>query len=218
MLELLFIRHGRTEYNVNRKVMGRKPIPLDDVGRAQSKELAVRLSGEKIDAIISSPVFRAIQTAEVIAAFHEDLKVEQDEGLIEIDYGQWEDLTFDDLVAKHESEWRTYREDPKRTSFPGGESMKEAGRRVGEFMDKILKRFDTGRVALISHADVIKLAFLHVLDMELKYLVRFSIDNCAICLVRITKDTGPRLVILSSLDGIGKDMISIDSTCHRERP
>jgi len=210
MLELLFIRHGQTEYNAKRQVMGRQPVPLNDLGLRQAGELAERLEGSRIRAVITSPVLRAKQTAEAIGA-KLGLKVQEAEALAELDYGEWVNRDIDELIAENADLWREYRTRPDRTSFPGGESIQGASKRIGAFADGLTKTIGEGRVAIVSHADVIKIAIVHLLGLDLRHVARFSIDNCAVCMLRLTESGGPRLVILSAADCLGLKSVSIDT-------
>lgn len=206
MLELLLIRHGQTEWNVMQKVMGRQPIPLSDRGRAQAEALSDYLSEAKLSAVISSPVLRAMQTAGIVASRHDGIEVEPDEGLSEIDYGEWVNLTFAELTEKHGETWRRYREDPNDLVLPGGESMPEVAARVKALVDRVRARFPEGRVALVSHADVIKLVLIELIGLDIKHILRLSIDNCSMLLVRVREDTGARLIMYNPQNGFGNDM------------
>ena len=206
MLELLLIRHGQTDWNLQQKVMGRQPIPLNATGRRQAGELAAFLAGARIDAVYTSPVRRAQETAEIIARGREGLAVEDEEGLAEIDYGEWVNLTFAELTEKHRETWRRYREDPNDLVLPGGESMPQVVARVARVVADVRRRFADGRVALVSHADVIKLLLLDILGLDVKNILRLSIDNCAMLLVRFHPELGPRLVVFNPANGFGKDM------------
>ena len=206
MLELLLVRHGQTEWNTAQKVMGRQPVPLNDAGRAQSQALGNYLKNARLRAVISSPVLRAKQTAEILASFHKGIGVEEDEGLAEIDYGDWINLSFAELAEHHGETLRRYRLDPGDLVLPGGESMQEVVGRVADTIERIKGRFDDGRVALVAHADIIKLALLNLLGLELKSLIRFSVDNCSMILVRFYPEIGPRMVLYNSFNGFGKDL------------
>ena len=211
MLELLLIRHGQTDYNAKRKVMGRLPIPLNVAGHEQAEKLAERLDGEGLHAILTSPVLRARQTSEVIAAKQNGVAVEDAEALAELDYGDWVDMDIDEVTADNPEAWATYRSRPHEMRFPGGESLADASARIGSFLNEVSDRFDDGMVALVSHADVIKMALLHLLGLPLKHLANISIDNCSISMVRMAPDTGPRLVMLSGFDGVGMKAHKVDS-------
>lgn len=206
MLEFLLIRHGQTDWNVGQMVMGRQPIPLNDKGREQARDLGAFLAGAGLSRVITSPVLRALETARIIAQAAGGVAVEEEEGLSEIDYGEWVNLSFAELLTRHCETWRRYREDPNDLVLPGGESMAEVVARVAGVIDRVRTAQPDGRVALVSHADIIKIALLHLLGLELKTILKLSIDNCAMLLVRFTPELGPRLVLYNAANGFGKDM------------
>jgi broad specificity phosphatase PhoE len=211
MLELLLIRHGQTDYNAKRLVMGRQPIPLNDVGLRQAEELSRKLEGADIHAVITSPVLRAKQTAERIAKSCGGIDVEEAAGLAELDYGDWVNRDIDEIIAENPGEWKKYRTRPEAMGFPGGESIADASKRVGAFAEGVARRYEGGRVALVSHADVIKIALVHLLGLELRYMARLSVDNCAVCMLRMTEKNGPRLVMLSCTDSLNLKGESVDA-------
>jgi broad specificity phosphatase PhoE len=206
MLELLLIRHGQTDWNAQQKVMGRQPIPLNETGMGQAKALAEYLGKTKLSHIITSPVLRAKQTSEMIAGCQDEVVIEESDALAEIDYGDWINLSFDDLARDHGELLKKYRLDPGDLVLPGGESMKDVAVRVGGLLMDVMERFDEGRVALVSHADVIKIALLDLLELDLHTLKRLSVDNCALLSVRIYPEIGPRLIMYNALNGFGNDM------------
>jgi len=194
MLELLLIRHGRTDWNDSRIVMGHKPVPLNDVGISQAEELADYLAGAGLRAIISSPIRRAARTAEIIAKRQDGIVVELDEGLAEIDYGEWVGKSFFELEENNSEIWRAYHESPQDVQLPGGETMRDVADRVARTLDRVRASFDDGRVAIVSHADVLKLAIVNLLKLDIAKIRKFTVDNCAIMLVRFYPEVGPRLV------------------------
>jgi broad specificity phosphatase PhoE len=210
MLELVFIRHGQTAYNAGRKVMGRNPVPLNEEGRRQAQAVASRLRKIPFDAILSSPMQRAMETAGILAAGREGMVVEACEGIQELDYGDWVDLSFDEVIARYAQEWQTYRSDPANATLPGGENMRDACTRIGTFVQGAIKRFATGRVALVSHADVIKIAMLCALGMELEYMKMLTVDNCAVCMIRISERAGAKLVLLGCSEGLASEAMNLD--------
>lgn len=205
MLELLFIRHGRTDWNDKRLVMGRRPIPLNVEGRAQVERTAKFLKSANFEAVVTSPVTRAMETSEIIAR-HCGLAVERDVRLSEIDYGDWVGRTFADVASQNPKVWNEYHANPSCVVVPGGEAIADVVKRVGDAMDDIQGRFHDGRVAIVSHADVIKIAILHLLDLDLGKIRRFTIDNCAIMLVRVYPEIGPRLVAYGAGNLFEKDV------------
>lgn len=205
MLELLFVRHGQTDWNAKRLVMGRRPIPLNDVGRKQAEGLSNFLKKGKLSAVISSPVLRAMETAKAVAAPHK-LKVIEDAGLAEVDYGDWVGKDFDDLACNDAELWREYHLNPENVSLPNGEAMPDVIKRISVFMEKVLDTYDNGRIAIVSHADVLKLAVAGLLDLQMNAIKGMSIDNCAMILIRMQKEVGPRLIFYNYDNGFGLDM------------
>ena len=156
-MKLFIIRHGQTAWNASKVFRGRKDIPLSDVGRRQAELAAERLADQGIRRIISSPLARARQTAEPLAA-RLALAVEPDDRLIDISYGTWEGqgdeqirASFPDLHVR----WTTH---PDTIRFPGGETLAEvASRAVPAIRDYAAAGLD---VALFTHRVVAKVLLL----------------------------------------------------------
>lgn len=134
MLDLLITRHGRTGAG---EVMlgGQLDVPLAPEGRAEADALAHRLAGVRIDRIISSPMLRALETAQAIATGR---PIEIDDRLRELDYGRWESLSYDEIEA-HDPELRArWERDPASTHSPGGESGDDVAARTLHFLVDLL--------------------------------------------------------------------------------
>jgi broad specificity phosphatase PhoE len=207
MFEMLLVRHGQTDWNKTGKIMGRRPISLNEKGRSQAKGIAEYLSDVPIDVIYTSPMARALETAEIIASLHRPpVEVRADQALTEIDYGSWVDRTFADIEGEGSEAWRTYRMAPHMVRFPGGESMMDVFARVSALVKKVVDVKGDGRVVFVSHADVVKAAMLNLIGVDAAHLMKFSIDNCAMILVRFYKDVGPRVIVYNQKNGFGRDM------------
>jgi len=180
MLEILLIRHGQTDWNRDRRIMGRKPIPLNTHGRRESEAIGRALREVDLHGIFTSPVLRAVQTARLIARGRK-LKLETAPELAEIDYGQWIGKTFDDVTE--DEAYRIYHATPRHAQPPGGEKMVDVHRRAVEFIEGLRKRHAEGRLAVVSHADVIKIVVTHYLGLDLNDLLRLRIDNCSVSLL-----------------------------------
>ena len=192
MKELLLIRHGQTDWNRDRKIMGRKPIPLNETGRKQAEKLAGYLAASPLDICISSPVLRAFETAQIVCS-QQNVKPVLREELAEIDYGTWVDQTFSWIHENQAEAWEKYRTDPNDLIFPGGESIQNVAQRMGVLIDEALKVYPGQRVAFVSHADVLKFAIAHIFQFPLTILRQFSFENCGVALIRYDEDLGPRL-------------------------
>lgn len=122
-------RHGRTAYNNERRFQGRLPVPLDDVGRAQAHELAERAAPLDFSVLWCSPLRRARETADIVAA-RIGLEPREDERLVETDAGAWTDRTFAEVQAEAPQEFARFASLDMTFAFPDGESFTDQGARV----------------------------------------------------------------------------------------
>src|SRR5262245_36691264 len=120
MLTLVLTRHGLTDRSTPEQHLGQHlDAPLNEAGRDQAEALGRRLEGVDFDRGISSPPVRAREPAVIVAPPE---RVETDARLLEMDYGEWEGLTYDDLERDHPAERRRWEQAPDMIRYPGGES------------------------------------------------------------------------------------------------
>lgn len=150
MTTLCMIRHGQTKWNIEGRYQGQSDVDLNEVGFSQAEKLALGLAGEKFDAIFSSDLMRAKNTALAIARQH-NLDVKVDRRLREIHQGEWEGLLVQDIQEKYEEVWRQREIDPADMRPPGGESVEEVAARVYAALDDIALAYPQGRIAVVSH-------------------------------------------------------------------
>jgi broad specificity phosphatase PhoE len=182
----LFMRHGETTWNREGRVMGRHPIDLDEHGRAQvASAIAVaRLIAP--DLIVSSPLNRARQSAEIIAEGIGDMPVAIDEDLSEVRYGRWEGMVYDELVD--DPDYIRYREHTLDTPTPGGETIPQVqSRGVGAVMRAIAAN-PGKRILFVSHGDIIRTVLCHFIGLELEHFRRIRVDNATFSAVQIAGD------------------------------
>ncbi len=172
------MRHGQTA-TTGRVLPGRAPgLHLADAGVAQAERAAQRLSElKRIDAVISSPLERARQTAAPIAAAR-NLKVKIHRGLNECDFGEWTGAELKTLMKK--PEWGVVQRAPSAFRFPGGESFIEMQTRIVQTLNEVAARHTGGVVVCVSHADPIKAAMAHALGTHLDLFQRIVISTCSI--------------------------------------
>ena len=150
MTEFCLVRHGQTDWNLEGRYQGQSDIPLNENGRIQAQMLAGKLKGAPFDAIYSSNLERAKQTADAIAAVL-DLPVKTDTRLCEINQGEWEGQ-FVDIIRNHYIElWRQRTTDPANVRPPGGETVREVAQRVYAALDEIAHNYPDGSVLIVSH-------------------------------------------------------------------
>src|SRR3990167_4847296 len=189
MTTLFLIRHGRTAWNAERRIQGQANIPLDEVGNSQVLSLAQSLLPERFEAIYSSPLHRALQTAGVIARGRK-LDVIIDNRLIERDYGLWTGML--DAEARQQytdifsGNWRV-------SGIPGGENQQVLVSRAVSFLDDILNRHPEGQIAIASHDCLLGAMLGSILKMPLEMHEALRFKNCGYAIVRFVGGK-PRLM------------------------
>ncbi|MEE8318999.1 MAG: histidine phosphatase family protein [Dehalococcoidales bacterium] len=179
MTEIRLIRHGETGWNAAELFRGRADIALNENGLRQAELLAEYFKDEKIDAIYSSPLERARKTAEIIAGRHE-LEVKNTGGLIDIDFGEWQGLSRQEVKDRYGELYATWINHPDRVKFPGGESLGEVRQRAREFVDKLVAEYEGKTVALVSHRVVNKVLICALLGLDDAHFWSIRQDTCGI--------------------------------------
>jgi probable phosphoglycerate mutase len=173
----LLIRHGHTDA-VGQRLVGRLPgVGLSLRGKAEVAALAARLACTRLAAVYSSPLERAVRTAEPIAAVHR-LDVTSLDSLTELDFGEWTGRTFDALDRL--PAWRRFNTHRATAPVPGGETALDVQRRVVRMLDQLRITHPHETVALVSHQDVIRTAILHCAGVSLDLFDRFEVSPASI--------------------------------------
>ena len=143
MLEIILVRHGETEFNAAETFRGRADVPLNETGLKQAKLLGEYLSREKINVVYSSPLQRAVKTAEAIAA-PQKLKVKIVENLNDIDCGEWQGLTLKEVKERYEDIYQDWLDTPEQVRIPGGESLEDVRSRALPFVQDAVTALPRG--------------------------------------------------------------------------
>ena len=178
MAEIILVRHGETEWNVAEVFRGRIDIELNETGIKQAELLAEYLSGVKTDAIYSSPLKRALKTAEVIAGYHK-LGVDIVPGLIDFDYGKWQGLSHQEVKDKYKKLYAEWISHPDRVRMPAGESLDDVRERAVAVVDDAVGRYK-GAVVLVSHRVVNKVLICALLGLDNSHFWSIKQDTCGI--------------------------------------
>ncbi|MFI6904967.1 histidine phosphatase family protein [Nonomuraea sp. NPDC050394] len=180
---LLLLRHGETPLSVERRFSGLGDAELTANGLAQAAAAAERLSREpyRLDVIVSSPLKRARQTAEAVAA-RAGLGVEVDEDLRETDFGAWEGHTFTEIQRRWPEELAAWLAEPS-VAPPDGESFAEAARRVQRVRDRLVEQYLGKTVLVVSHVTPIKMLLRFALMAPPAALYRMHLDLACLSLV-----------------------------------
>lgn len=182
----LLIRHGETD-DLNRRLSGRSPgITLNETGRAQALNLILRLASVPVDAVYSSPLERARQTAEPLAGIH-NLECHPDDAFNEIDYGEWTGCCFEMLQKLHT--FHAYNTQRSITRIPGGEMMAEAQARMIAGLEHLHFGYPDQTVAVISHADMIRSAIAYAAGISIDHMLRIEISPASVSMLTVSSET-----------------------------
>ena len=174
---ILLIRHALTD-TAGKKLTGWQPgIHLNDRGREQADRLAERLRPVRIGAIYSSSLERCLETAEPLAR-DRGLDVDPLESLRDVDYGTWSGRTLGPL--RRTKLWSSLVASPANTRFPGGETLRETQGRMLVEVASIVDRLPRGAVAVVSHADPIKLVLAHHLGVHVDLFTRIVVHPASV--------------------------------------
>ena len=192
---VLLIRHGENDYVKKKRLAGRLPgVHLNKKGMEQAQAVAERLKGSKVNAIYSSPMERAVETAQPIAqALGLELEVRQ--GLLETDIGEWTGISIGKV--SRQKLWKVVQAAPSMLRFPGGESFAETQARIVHDLEDLCKKHDSKDTFIcVSHADPIKLAAAYYLGLALDNFQRLVVAPASITALQIS-EMGGRLLTLN---------------------
>ncbi|HZG81166.1 MAG TPA: alpha-ribazole phosphatase [Brevibacillus sp.] len=157
-MKCLWVRHGETEMNRQARYLGHTDVGLHENGRKQIAALAEQLQSLELNPakIYASDLQRCVQTAELLTARF-PCSVQTTAALRELSFGEWELLTYDEIVQKNEEEVKKWHKDPLLVSPPGGESLQQLGERVDSWLQEIVE-MHAGEEALVivTHGGVIR--------------------------------------------------------------
>jgi broad specificity phosphatase PhoE len=173
--QLILVRHGQTDANAAGLLLGRSDPPLNDAGRAQAAAAAERVAAFDPERVLTSPLLRTVETAEIVAA-RCGCAVEVEDRLVEADYGEYDGLPFAELPADLTRRWRTEAD----FAPPGGESLASVGVRMAVLGAEILADLGKAPVVAVSHVSPIKAAVCWALGLPDLAAWRMRLDNASI--------------------------------------
>jgi probable phosphomutase (TIGR03848 family) len=201
---LLLVRHGNTS-TTGKLLPGRAPgLHLAESGVRQAERAGERIAElKRVDAIYTSPLERARETAAPIAKAT-GVKSKVERGLLECDFGDWTGAELPKLMKL--PEWRTVQRAPSTFRFPNGESFTEMQVRIVSTLDRLRARHHGGTIVCVSHADPIKAAMAHALGTHLDLFQRIIISTCSISAIGFAGD-GPMALTVNSTGGALTDLV-----------
>lgn len=205
MTNLIIVRHGRTAWNEGEgeRLRGRADLDLDEIGLKQAAAAATRVAKWGATAVYSSPLRRAMMTAEILAK-PRGLQVQPLQGLIDIDYGKWQGLSLKEAEADDPELYRLWLKSPDLVTFPGGEGLEQVRERVAGALETVVSRHPDQAIVLVSHKVVCKVLLCSLLGLDNSHFWQIEQGVCAINRVEIEKGSPVTLLI--------------NDTCHLKEP
>lgn len=191
---LVLVRHAATEHSVQRRFSGRNDLPLSEAGRQQASALARREFGS-VAAVISSPLRRARQTAELIAE-QVGTEVSVHDGFVECDFGAWEGKTLEEVQRGWPGElaaWLTSSD----AAPPGGESFDAVAKRVRRARDELIAKHPGTTVVIVSHVTPIKTLLRLALDAPISAMSRMYLDPASVSIANYYPDGTPSVRLVN---------------------
>lgn len=203
MTRIVLVRHGETEWNRVERFRGRADVPLNETGLAQAEATAGRIAAQwQVSSVYSSPLSRAARTAEAVAK-QCSLAVQPHPGLIDIDYGDWQGLSPDEVRRGWPELLSAWYRAPETLRIPGGESLEELRERCAAAVQQIVAGHPASTVVVVGHTVVNRVILLIVLGLGNDRFWHLRQDTCAINEIEA--------------DGSQLTLVSMNDTCHLHR-
>jgi broad specificity phosphatase PhoE len=193
-MKLILVRHGETDWNLQQRVQGSVNTPLNRKGLEQARKVALRLKNEKIDAIYSSDLKRAKQTADAIAKPHK-IPVKTDNLLRERSFGKMEGMLRDEYYKIRSKSGLTHLFRP-----PGGENYVDVAKRARRFISAIKKRHMKGTIVVVSHGILIRTMISILTKSPLKNAHEIEQHNTAVNVIELNAGSPPKVHYLNSTE------------------
>ena len=188
------VRHGDT--GIKNRISGRMTgVHLNETGRRQAERMAERFTGIAVESLYSSPVERAVETAQPIGQ-NLDLTIQIAEAVSEIDYGEWTGKSFDELSL--DSGWQSFNVFRSGAQVPGGENILQVQRRFVGWMENVRRDHADGRIVVVSHQDPIKAVVTYYAGIHIDMFSRFDISNASVTVIRVN-DRDASLITLNNV-------------------
>ena len=198
-MRIMLVRHGETQWNLENRIVGHTEIGLNPTGQRQVALLARALGEEKVDAIYSSPLRRAVETANAIAKEH-GLDVVTDDALKEVDAGELDGIAIEEVVRRYGDFWEAWGKGADTLRMPGGETMGELQHRAWSVTNRVVGDHPDSTVIVVSHTLTILSILTKALGMPLEDFRRLRLG----------------LASINTLDFKGSvtSLVGFNDTCH----
>lgn len=179
MTRVYLVRHGTTDWNKEEIFRGRLDCKLNETGQAEARALAEYFRDIPLQAIYSSPLSRAMETAQTVAQA-KALQVVPHPEFIDIDFGEWQGLPLKEVREKYSELYRLWQERPEAVHFPGGEDLGRVRARAWEGLQKVIRENPDKTALILSHRVVTKVLICAVLGLDDSHFWHIKQDTTAV--------------------------------------
>ncbi|MEW6442140.1 MAG: histidine phosphatase family protein [bacterium] len=179
MTRIVLVRHGRTEWNRDEIFRGTIDVPLDEQGRTEAACARDWLRGDTFHAAISSPLSRAVETAQIILEPH-GIPVVKHAGLTDIDFGEWQSKSLHEVKRDYAELYRMWKERPQDVFFPKGEGLGAVRDRALEAIGELVRRHPGQSVLVAAHRVVNKVLIASLLGLDNSHFWQIGQDTAAL--------------------------------------
>ena len=198
MTTVYLVRHVQTAWNKEEVFRGRADIPLNETGHKEALLTGQYLRGVKVDWVYSSPLSRAVETAEAIVR-HKGKEVGILEGLIDIDFGQWQGISHEEVRERYGELYRQWKDVPHLVRFPEGETLEEVSERALRAIDEVVQNHADETLVMVSHRVVNKVVLCGILELDNSHFWQIGQDTGCINILEF---------------GEGFTLRCLNDTCH----
>lgn len=202
-MRLVLVRHAEPDVSTRGRCYGALDVGLSAAGRAQSERLGRALLGVDLAAIVSSPRRRALETAAVVARPHA-VEVRVESGLAELDFGELEGRTYDEIAAALPDLYAEWMTRPTEVRFPGGESYADLATRVLAAVASLREEFGGRTVVAVTHGGVVRAVLADMLGLSRERIFRISVETASLSIVEWL-DGAPVVRCVNASVGLGGD-------------
>ena len=197
MTRIVLIRHGQTVWNREARFRGQADVELDAFGHRQAEATGRYVAARwPVVAVYASPMRRAMQTAAAVARAH-GLAAQPLEGLMDIDFGEWQGQLATDMERQYPELYRIWWQAPQDMHFPGGEGLDDVRSRLVAALDEVVARHPGQTAALVSHTVANRVLLCAVLGLGNDHFWRLGQDTCAVNVFDVDEDGTCTVVLLN---------------------
>jgi len=205
MGKIILIRHGETDYTKQEKCCGQKDVPLNTDGIRQARIMQLYFNSMKIDAVYSSDLKRAVQTAKIV---FESNVIYKRKSLREIDFGKFYGSTYAEISKLYPEAYKMFLNNPKDLTIPGGENISKFSSRVVSCFNKIQEKSAGKTTALVGHINTIRVILLSILKQGLEAYWSIHQDVAAINIIEFKKGNA-RVLKINDTSYLKKSHVAI---------